>query len=266
MTAADQPPPCAALHLVAEELALGLLEGPARADAVAHVDACAACRHHVDGLARLIDDLLVAVPEAEPSPGFEGRVLEALAAPAATGPGSTGTPTPVVGVDASDGTVTGATVHNLDAHPRPGAPSRGAARRAHRGRTIGIAAAVIIALVLAGGLGVRARATSDAEFVRAAAMVTPAGSRVGRVDVATNPDTVLIALPAWDDASAEPEPSEYRLRITLRDGQSQELGPFALKPGKDMWSTHLGVDAQRVTSVAVLDEHGGTMCTGTFGA
>ncbi len=223
MTAAELPPACAALHLVADELALGLLEGPARADAVAHVDSCADCRHHVHELARLVDDLLVAGPEAEPSPGFEGRVLAELTPP-----------------------------HH--------------GRRGRRGRTLALAAAVIVALLLAGGLGVRARMNTDAEFVRAAAMVTPTGSRVGRVDVATNPDTVLIALPAWDDAPSEQEANEYHLRVTLRDGQSQDLGPFALKPGKDMWSTRLGVDAQRVTSVAVVDEHGGTMCIGTFAA
>src|ERR1700684_3379779 len=58
---------CAGFADVAAELALGALTGRERAEALAHLDRCAACRKHVRQL----------TAEAPP-PGFETRVLERL--------------------------------------------------------------------------------------------------------------------------------------------------------------------------------------------
>lgn len=59
----------------AAELALGLLSGPERADALVHLEMCAVCRTTVDELADVADHLLLLAPEAEPPAGFESRVL-----------------------------------------------------------------------------------------------------------------------------------------------------------------------------------------------
>jgi hypothetical protein len=66
---------CAEFHDVAAELALGVLPGDRRADALAHADGCAACRAELEALARVADTLPVLVPPAEPPAGFDSRVL-----------------------------------------------------------------------------------------------------------------------------------------------------------------------------------------------
>ena len=77
---ADRPDPCARVRADAPELALGVLEGPARGEALAHVAACEACRAHVRELADVVDLLVALAPEAEPPPGFESTVVARMAA------------------------------------------------------------------------------------------------------------------------------------------------------------------------------------------
>jgi hypothetical protein len=77
---------CAGFADVAAELALGALTGRERADALAHLDRCAACRERVRQLTLTGQELLRLLPPEEPPPGFETRVLERLGL-AAPGPG-----------------------------------------------------------------------------------------------------------------------------------------------------------------------------------
>jgi hypothetical protein len=69
---------CAGLADVAAELALGALTGRERAEALAHLDRCAACQEHVRQLTVTGQELLRLLPPEEPPPGFESRVLERL--------------------------------------------------------------------------------------------------------------------------------------------------------------------------------------------
>jgi hypothetical protein len=62
----------------AAELALGLLSGPERADALLHMDSCAACRTTVEELADVADGMLLLAPQAEPPAGFETGVVARL--------------------------------------------------------------------------------------------------------------------------------------------------------------------------------------------
>lgn len=77
---------CAEVREHAAELVLGTLDGPTRAAVVTHLASCAACRDEVASLARVADALWLAAPEAEPSAGFETRVLDAVSAPRRTWP------------------------------------------------------------------------------------------------------------------------------------------------------------------------------------
>jgi len=63
---------------VAAELALGVLTGRERARALAHLDGCESCREQVRELSMAGDELLALLPSAEPSAGFESRVLDRL--------------------------------------------------------------------------------------------------------------------------------------------------------------------------------------------
>lgn len=74
---------CAELDAVAAELSLDLLTGEQRAEALAHVAECAACRARVAELTAAADRIVQMIPGAEPSAGFEERVLDALGPPPA---------------------------------------------------------------------------------------------------------------------------------------------------------------------------------------
>lgn len=71
---------CAHLHEVAPELALGILVGTERGQALAHLAGCADCRLLVDEMSLAADSLLLLAAEAEPPLGFESRVLAQLSA------------------------------------------------------------------------------------------------------------------------------------------------------------------------------------------
>ena len=70
---------CAQLHEVAPELALGILVGDERGQALAHLAGCADCRRLVDEMSQAADSLLLLAAEAEPPLGFESRVAARLA-------------------------------------------------------------------------------------------------------------------------------------------------------------------------------------------
>ncbi|MFE6174676.1 hypothetical protein [Streptomyces sp. NPDC056464] len=69
---------CERLRSVADELALGVLSGQERAEAIAHLDRCPACREHVERLTPVGDGLLCLLPGSEPPAGFETRVMDRL--------------------------------------------------------------------------------------------------------------------------------------------------------------------------------------------
>jgi hypothetical protein len=69
---------CAGFAGVAEELALGVLTGRERAEALAHLGCCTACRENVRRLTVTGEELLRLLPDREPPPGFETRVLARL--------------------------------------------------------------------------------------------------------------------------------------------------------------------------------------------
>jgi hypothetical protein len=72
---------CAEARDLAPELALGILSGAERAEVILHVNGCARCQANVAEFSEVADALPLLAPEAEPSPGFEDRVLAAMRAP-----------------------------------------------------------------------------------------------------------------------------------------------------------------------------------------
>jgi len=68
---------CEQARDLAPEYGLGILDPDERGAMAAHLLRCPECRREADGFARLGDQLLEVIPAAEPSPGFDRRVLEA---------------------------------------------------------------------------------------------------------------------------------------------------------------------------------------------
>src|SRR5260370_4215236 len=73
--------PCAGVGELAPELALGIVGGPERAEALQHASECGPCRSLVGELAEAADALTLLAPESEPPPAVEERVLAALPEP-----------------------------------------------------------------------------------------------------------------------------------------------------------------------------------------
>jgi hypothetical protein len=69
---------CGQVRDLAPELALGVLTGAERAEAVAHVNECARCRSLLADLSGAAEALPLLVREAEPPRGFERNVLGAM--------------------------------------------------------------------------------------------------------------------------------------------------------------------------------------------
>jgi len=69
---------CAQVRELAPELALGILSGAERAEALLHVNGCARCQAYVAELTEAADVIPQLAPEAEPPAGFESRVLRRL--------------------------------------------------------------------------------------------------------------------------------------------------------------------------------------------
>ena len=68
---------CPEVETLAAEVALGTVSATERASALSHLRQCPSCQRLVDELSTVADGLLLLTPEAEPSIGFESRVLAA---------------------------------------------------------------------------------------------------------------------------------------------------------------------------------------------
>jgi hypothetical protein len=72
-------PTCEEFKDLSAELALGILHGRERAEAIAHLERCPACHEELLLMGDLADRIVSLTPSAEPPAGFETRVLASLA-------------------------------------------------------------------------------------------------------------------------------------------------------------------------------------------
>lgn len=72
---------CGGLADVADELALGALTGRERAQALAHLDSCEACREITRRRLAVAAELPGLLPARDPPPGFEEAVMARLGLP-----------------------------------------------------------------------------------------------------------------------------------------------------------------------------------------
>lgn len=69
---------CAELREAAPELALGILTGPERARALAHLERCSDCQADVEDLTLVVDGVVGLTPAVEPPVGFEDGALHSF--------------------------------------------------------------------------------------------------------------------------------------------------------------------------------------------
>jgi hypothetical protein len=235
---------CEHVRELAPDVALGLLTGEERAEALDHLEGCEACRAEVASLAVTADEVLLASPEADPPPGFTDRVLARLAAERAAGDGLPA--------------VSGA--------PRvaEAGPERPRASRPRRRlRVVALAAAV--ALVIAGLVAVGRDGGGAGDDVAVAVMRTGGGHLVGEVTAAgSDPTVVTLDVPGWDEVLerwGDAPAGDYWLVAEQEDGTRTMR---ALATDVENWSMRVDAPVDDIATVSMVDSDGRVWCTGWF--
>jgi hypothetical protein len=230
---------CDEFAWLAAELALGVLTGRDRAEAIEHLDRCDACREHVRQLTLTGEELLGLLPADDPPPGFETRVLDRLGL----------------------------------APPRLGPVSRVRRRLAimHVRRMLAFAA-VALAVIASGlgGWGLRAVTSSPARpMLRSAALVTLAHQTVGEIFL----DDQNGGGPRWLYMSVDlaargdgPENRTVACQLLGKDGQVITLGWFRLADGQGSWKSPGPVSHGPFTGARLVGSDGTVLATASFPA
>ncbi|MGW0768054.1 anti-sigma factor family protein [Streptomyces sp. NPDC002676] len=241
---------CEKLREIGAELALGVLPGRERAEAVAHLDGCADCREYVEQLTLVGDSLIGLLPDSEPPAGFDARVARKLAQDA-----------------------------TAEAHRRARTPGlayqgfRGRARRA-RLRIAAVASAFAIACGFAGwGIGTAVQAITasppaavETEPVVVGDMMPAAGGKQPVGEVYAHPRTGPGA-PGWVFVSVALTGPATRYTGTVTcflersDGTAMRLGDFALRDGQGNWGVAAPVDSAWLSGARLTSPDGTVLAT-----
>ncbi|MEU6508061.1 hypothetical protein [Streptomyces sp. NPDC046942] len=236
---------CDKLREIGAELALGVLPGRERAEAVAHLDRCADCREYVSQLTQVGDRLIGLLPDREPPPGFETRAARRLA-------------------------------EQVSAHESPtaaaGRASRGLRGRARRARLrlAAVATALTVAVGFAGwaiGTAVEDVVASSGPAAESEPMLvgnmmptTGGGGPVG--EVYAHPGS-----PGWIFVSVDltgPH-GAYTGKVTCllqhADGTTTRVGDFPLAGGHGGWGVPVPGDLSTVSGARLTMADGTVLAT-----
>ncbi|MFK0152880.1 zf-HC2 domain-containing protein [Streptomyces sp. NPDC090493] len=231
---------CAKLREVGAELALGVLPGRERAEAVAHLDGCADCREYVRQLTGIGDRLIGLLPEGDPPPGFETRVARRLAEQ----------------VTGAEGT-----------RPAHAAQVRHGRVRRLRLRLAAVAATAAVAVGFAGwaiGSAVEGAVTASAPAVESEPVLVgdmiPAGGGQPVGEIYAHPGS-----PAWMFVSVALPGTSYDGRVTCllarADGTTTRIGDFPLRDGRGNWGAAVPVDLTRYSAARLTSADGTVLAT-----
>jgi hypothetical protein len=273
---------CDELRAMAAEVALGILSGAERADALDHLEHCVGCRVLVEGLAQTGDSLLLLAPEAEPSMGFESRVASLVTGAAgrregAAAPGGRSEEAdddaprqgaaPDVRTPADDAGDEGEVVRiSAPVGPKPirAKPSARRARTLRRRRTlVAVAAAVVfvggtaatVTVIEQNGSGGRTQ-VADQTVLRSGKFQGGDGRPVGQVyTYSGDPSWVFMNV----DASGAN--GTYTCELQLANGSTVPVGQFEVHDGVGEWAHTVGVDVSQIKVAKLVTPSGLTLAT-----
>lgn len=226
---------CAEFADSAAELALGVLTGRERAEALAHLDHCEACREHVRQLAITGEQMLGVLPTAEPPAGFETRVMDRLGL-------TTQAPQPI-------------------RHPR----RRPAWGHGFSPRRVLAAAAVVVALMVAavGGWGLHAATTpADSSALTSATLVAASDhDPVGKVFVYNGQSKWL-----YMTVDLESGNDTVICQLISADGHITTIGAFRLADGYGSWASPASTGNGTPVGARLVTANGTVLATGTLSA
>ncbi|MCW2936629.1 MAG: hypothetical protein JWM19_7591 [Actinomycetia bacterium] len=260
---------CAGLAEVAAELALGVLTGRERAQAIAHLDRCDACGEDVRQLMATSEGLLALLPESEPPAGFETRVLDRMGLSVAA----------AEDIAAAEGKARVRRLWRPRPRRAPGAPRTPRTPRTPRApgawgaRRLVAAAAVAVAVIGAGvaGWGMRAAtsphpgssATATAPL-NSAPLLTASDQNVGQVFISKGGKNqgsqqwmyMSVDLPHGDGT--------VTCQVVGADGKVTTVGSFRLTHGYGAWGSTGTWGGGTVHAARVLAPDGTVLATATF--
>ncbi len=244
---------CAEFADAAAELALGVLTGRERAQALAHLDQCEACRENVRQLTVTGEELVGLLPAIEPPAGFETRVMErlGLGTPApAPGPARRLSPARRFGLKLADWIGGGWTGRGGVSYPR----------------RILAAAAVAAAVIVAGlgGWGLHAATSSPAASpLSSAALLTASHQTAGKIyfyDAGSRWLYMSVDIPRFGGNGT------VICQVEGPDGHVTTVGSFRLTGGYGYWGSPDPVTSGPLTGARLVTTTGTVLATATFAA
>jgi hypothetical protein len=235
---------CTQLASVAAELALDVLTGRERAEAIAHLDGCEACRRDVRQLTLTGEELLGLVPASEPPAGFEIRVLEQL-----------GLSVPGRGIAGPRRINAPGARSRRDREPwRPG----GSKRLRSEGNAGSEEFPVVRGRARRSGPA-RGRGRAGAPL-RSADLISPDDKVVGAVYLySSSPGWLYLSVDM--DSSAE----NVTCQVVGMDGQVRTIGSFRLAWGDGSWGSPDPDNIGRLRSARLVSPSGTVLATASFG-
>jgi len=247
---------CGEFADVAAELALGVLTGRERAQAVAHLDECDSCREHVRQLSLTGEEMLGLLPSREPAEGFESRVMGrlGLATPSQASQGPPRLASPSLATA------------SLGGEPDPKGP-RSPKRWTRRMLTVAAAALAVVACGL-GGWGLRgamapsggAHGTTAEAPLREAALLTAAHQTEGKVYLYDgSPRWLYMAVDTHGSSN-----DSVICQLETRGGGTVTIGSFRLEGGYGAWGSPDPIAASQVTGARLTTLSGTVLATASF--
>jgi hypothetical protein len=253
---------CGEFDDVAAELALGVLTGRERADAVAHMEHCDACRETIRQLSITGEELVGLLPHVEPPPGFEVRVLARIGIPV---PEPVPAPRPLAPRLLAPELLAPELLAPEPLAPEPPAGRRVSSRRPLSRRLLAVAA-VTLAVVGAGlggwGLrGVTSPAPSPAtnSVLSSATLFSSGQHDVGEVYYHAGASR-------WMYMSVDLPSGLGTVTCQLRtaDGRFVTVGSFWLASGSGSWAGPDPGTHAAVTGARLLSANGAVIATASF--
>jgi hypothetical protein len=217
---------------VAAEMALGVLTGRERAQAIAHLDRCDSCREHVLQLTTTGEELIGLLPASEPPAGFETRVLERL-----------GHAAPSAGKGGRIRRTVRHPIFNVNLRPR-----------------LALAAAVLAVVAVAGGWGLRdATAPAPAPALTSATLLSASHQAAGEVFVYGGSRPWLYM--SVDIGSGD---GTVICQVESANGQVTTIGTFRLDHGYGYWGSPTRVSSTELTGARLVSSTGTVLATASL--
>jgi hypothetical protein len=234
---------CEEFANVAAELALGVLTGRERAQALAHLDRCDACRAEIRQLTLTGEELLGLVPPAEPPAGFETRVLARIGI-------ETAASAPVPAAMPHGGW--GLKLPRWFAAGSPGITRRMLA-------TAAVVAALAVAVL--GGWGLRSGTSTPAASspLTSAALVSADHQSAGKIFLYNGTQRWLYMSVDMSSVSGP-----VTCQVVGKDGHVTTVGSFWVTNGAGSWGSPTPVGTGPLAGARLVGANGAVLATASF--